>query len=96
MFDEFFLPVEQPELLTDTGIFYRRGIGFIESSQQHMHARLEEAILFRRHEARAQHGTQWALAKVKPTLPLLSLQLRLGRSRQVIRQEIVIPLNGFT
>ena len=24
MFDEFFLPVEQPELLTDTGIFYRQ------------------------------------------------------------------------
>src|SRR5260370_492917 len=61
-----------------------------------MHARLEKAILFRRHKTRAQDGTQWPTAKYESALLLLGFQLRLGSCRQVVAQEIMITLNGFT
>src|SRR5207237_1285373 len=47
---------EQAELGTEVGILYGGVIGFVEGVQQYAYSRLQEAILFRRYEARSQNG----------------------------------------
>jgi hypothetical protein len=93
--NQFFLPVAQPELRAELRIAERGAVRLAEGGHDGADGGLQEAVLLRREEARAQDGAQGPVAEEQLAAVELVVHLPLALAPDLVVEEGVVEVNGF-
>src|SRR5690606_4859114 len=92
--DQRLLPVHQAELPAEALVGEGGVVHLAEGAEEEGAARLQEAVLVRREEPRAEHVAQRALAEEEAAAAELVVELRLRLAAEVVGEQRVVVLDG--